>query len=654
MDWQRYFSDTLISGDVDEVAAAASAAAATERGGGRREDAVSAGRSAAASYRQEERVWPAELAVRLFAPPARWGWEAAPVPVAAVAPPMPAQPAPWVESPRPDASALHAERSKAVTTMVRRLVVAVAAVVLFSTYQFTLEETVSEYGGSEASEIFPIAVLVVAALLGIGVLRALNGVRRASAAIRHFEQPYLALRAAERERHNQAQREWREAVAQHRAQTAEAARIAAELANGPRWYPAGPISDPARVDVFGGDPRRHGWASLLLTFGTSLLAAGSRVTVLDLTGQEVAGGLLGVARAHGLRTNRLDLAAGAAADLLDGVGPSALADCLAHALVDGADLRQERALAVDVLRWVLSSLEGPVTFDRLAAGVRVLRQGSPAGAVLSDAEVSRLAGHIGDLDQNEWTARQLRFIVNQLEILAGFSPGAPLWTSAHLDVVATPGGLDDRKELLDRLLTQVAQAAVDGDRITGVLVICGADHLGARTLNRLSDHARRAGVRLVLMIDQPQGDLERSAGTGGAVCIMKMYNHRDAAVAADFVGKGHKFVINQVTQQVGKTFTDGGGDSFNVNTSHSDGVSTGLRKKRNLTDSRGQTWTGTRNWTSADNVGTSTTFGRVHEFLVDPQQILGMPETAFILVDNSTSGRRVLLADGNPGIALLG
>jgi hypothetical protein len=38
------------------------------------------------------------------------------------------------------------------------------------------------------------------------------------------------------------------------------------------------------------------------------------------------------------------------------------------------------------------------------------------------------------------------------------------------------------------------------------------------------------------MIDQPRGDLEKTAGTGGAVCIMKMYNHRDASVAAEFIG----------------------------------------------------------------------------------------------------------------------
>ena len=196
-----------------------------------------------------------------------------------------------------------------------------------------------------------------------------------------------------------------------------------------------------------------------------------------------------------------------------------------------------------------------------------------------------------------------------------------------------------------------------GDRLSGFLVVAGADQLGARVLAVLSDHARLAGIRLMLMIDQPQGDLEKTVGTGGAVCIMKMYNHRDAAVAAELIGKGYKFVVNQVTRQAGKTFTDSGGDSFGANT----GSSSGSKQRPfgigggspSLSDSRGHVWTGTRNWSSADNISNSTGSGRVYEFIVDPQEILGMPETAFILVDNSGQSRQVAMADANPGISLL-
>jgi hypothetical protein len=159
------------------------------------------------------------------------------------------------------------------------------------------------------------------------------------------------------------------------------------------------------------------------------------------------------------------------------------------------------------------------------------------------------------------------------------------------------------------------------------------------------------------MIDQPQGELEKTVGVGGAVCVMKMYNHRDANVAAEFIGKGHKFVVNQVTRQVGKSFADGGGDSFNATTNQGTNAKQnkfGTRGKgQGLSDSRGHTWTGTRTWQNTDNISTSSASGRVYEFVVEPAEILGMPETAFILVDNGGHGRRVIMVDGNPGICLL-
>jgi hypothetical protein len=227
-----------------------------------------------------------------------------------------------------------------------------------------------------------------------------------------------------------------------------------------------------------------------------------------------------------------------------------------------------------------------------------------------------------------------------------------------VSIVATASGRDDRKELIDRLVVQLAQHALaDGGRFTGFLVVAGADHLGSATLERLSDHARQAGVRLMLMIDHPQGDAEKLAGTGGAVAIMKMYNHRDANVAAEFIGKGHKFVVSSLTVAVGKTFTDGGGDNFAANTNASSsnkaGFFGGVGRPSGSSDSRGHTWTGARNWSVADNLNDSTATTRVYEFTKDPQEILGLPETAFILVDNTGRGRQVVLADSNPGICLL-
>lgn len=605
--------------------------------------------------------WPEQLVGPLFALPARWGWQASAEPLPVAQSPAPMSPRPeWIEPPSPDTGALHAARSKAVSKVIRRVAFIVVAGFAFASFRLAIQQKVSQQGSS-AQQIYWVVLAVVAAVLVVGLLRALGGVRRATAAIRSFEQPYRVLRDAERRRHEQALHDWDVAVRRSQEEAAGAARLAAQRANGPLWFPVRPASQPARVDVLGGDPWRHGWASLLVTFGASVLAAGDRITILDFSGRDVGGGLVSVAHARGLPTSRVDLSEGSRVNLLDGVAAEDVAEGLAYALTGqpetGGDFRQERALATEMLRLVIGCLDGSVTFGRLAGGIRVLRQGS-GEEMLTDAEVSRLAAHIGDVDQNEWTSRQLRFLASQLDVLEEIAhaagPPDPLWTNRAVTLIVTPGGRDDRKELLDRLLIQTAQRAMDaGHRLGGFLVVAGADHLGAQALTVLSDYALRAGVRLVMMIDQPQGDLEKAVGTGGAVCIMKMYNHRDAAIAAEFVGKGYKFVVNQVTRQVGKTFTDSGGDSFAANTGHSDSKKNRPGAAPSLSDSRGHTWTGTRNWSLADNISTSTGSARVYEFIVDPQEILGMPETAFIMVDNSGQSRRVAMADANPGISLL-
>lgn len=677
--WRRHFADVLLSGDPAEVMAAAQAAADAEARGWGRDQASTAGKAAAKQYRAGHsrrtspasgagpRVttmpedWPLQLAPRLFSPPLRWGWQAAP-PVPVTAAPLAPPPRPtWVEPPRPDTTSLHANRSRAVTRLVWRTAFTVLAVFAFTTYQLVLQHEVARYGKS-ASQVYQVALLVIAALLAISVIRAIGGIRLAMRNIRTFEQPYLAMRANERQRYQEAVAQWDQTVRKHAEAAAESSRAAAQRANGPMWYPVHPASEPTRVDVFGGDPRRHGWASLLVTLGTALLAGGNRITVLDFTGQEVGESLVRVARAGGHRTGSVHLTGDepVGVDVFAGLAGRDIAECVGYAATsrpDG-DHREERALAVDVLRMVVQALGGPVTFGRLAAGVRVLCQGV---GDLSPAEIDRLVARIGDVDQNEWAARQLRFLARQLDlvhdVVAASPSGRPLWSDDRVSLIATDGGRHDRKELVDRLLVQLAQRAMDGRRWPGgFLVVAGADHLGASTLQALSDHARNAGVRLILMIDQPQGDLEKSAGTGGAVCIMKMYNHRDATVAAEFIGKGHKFVVNQITRQVGSTFTDGGGDSFAANTNDSNQNkqrrSGTVGRPTGVSDSRGHTWTGTRNWSTADNVSTSAGTSRVYEFTVEPLEILGMPETAFILVDNSGQGRRVVMADANPGICL--
>ncbi|BCJ74517.1 hypothetical protein CS0771_40610 [Catellatospora sp. IY07-71] len=715
--WLRHFSDALVSGDGAEIEAAVAAAAAAATGadqagaraagyaaakrhrdargsGSRAASAAGAGTSAASSgpprtspgtartttgsaggagtttaYRPagapaDAPYWSQELAQRLMTIPARWGWQAAEVAVAAEPElPEPGERPLWQEPPRPDSSALRAARAKARSKLVLRLCALAFLAVAYTAYQEPIQDTLDDLGDDGRKVALAVAVLAGVMILA-GLSNAIGGLRYATRAIADFEQPYLAYRKSELDRHRQAERGWNDAVRRLREAEAQAAREATRRAAGPLWYPVHPLSEPTRIDVFGGDPHRNGWASLLTTLGASLVAKDQRLTVLDLTGQDVGGNLAQVTRSAGRGARLTDLRADGVPglDLLHGLRSAEVAQTLADALrnQEQGDHRQEWAFTVDALGRAAAALGARLTFARLAAAVQVLRQ-NPAPDLLTADEVGVLVGQVGELDRGDWSARQLMLLQSQLAMLDRLAPatggGGTLWSSDQVTIVSTAGGHDERKHLVDRLLVQLAERAMADGRLTGFLIVAGADHLGAAALQRLSSQARSAGVRLLLMIDQPQGDLERTAGTGGVVCLMKMYNHRDAAVAAEFIGREHRFVLHAVTRQVGRSFSDGGGDSFAANTGHSDNTSrrSGGRpgKDTGLSDSRGHVWTGTRNWSAGESISTSTSSQRVYEFTVDPQEVLNLPETAFFLVDNSGHGRQVVLADSNPGICLL-
>jgi hypothetical protein len=699
-DWHRHFADAVLSGDPGEIDAAAQAAISALASGASEAQAKTAGKAAARQYREgraptashtdaragrwhvpqagarnatrtqtaaHDDDWPALFATRLFQPPVRWGWQAAAL--ADAAPPMPPplnlgpKPA-WVDPPHPDTSELYGRRAKAVRKVVVRGTLAVLLFLAFGVYQVTIESTVSQYGGFKGMKVYSYALPAAGILLSLWVVSALNEIRRTTTDIARFRRPYLAMRATEKERHTHALREWEEAKRRHEQQVQAARQGLVRQQNGPQWYPVHPASEPTRVDIIGGDPARYGWACLLVMFGTSLLAGGHRLTVLDLTGQEVGGELVRVAAARGMDTRWATLAGGSDFDVFAGLSTEEIADGLAYVLTDrpdatgrtgGGEQLHERALAVDVLRTVLTALDRPVTFARLAAGLRVLRRGMDTD-LLAPQEVDRLVAGIGDVDQNDWTGRQLRLWAAHLDLLHEVAPGGPrpLWSSHAVSLLATPGGKDDRKDLIDRLLLQLVRHAMRAGALHGAhLVVVGADRLGGTAVRALSEQARAAGVRLVLFLDQPQDDLEKIVGTGGAVCIMKMYNHKDANIAAEFIGKGYKFVVNQLSHQAGRTFSDGGGDNFSATTnSGTNSSQSRFKSQRGVSDSRGHTWAANRTWSSAENIGTSTTTARVYEFITEPQAILGMDTTEFILVDSSGGGRQVVMANCYPPICL--
>jgi hypothetical protein len=209
-----------------------------------------------------------------------------------------------------------------------------------------------------------------------------------------------------------------------------------------------------------------------------------------------------------------------------------------------------------------------------------------------------------------------------------------------------------------------------------VIVVAGADQIALEALEAMARQARRAGIQLVFLVHHLRDDMQKLLGGSGSISLlMRMGNGDEAATAAEFVGRGFKFVLSQLTEEMGKTFTDGtsstdGGSSstsrtrgysYGGNSSHSFGgdgkgsSSSGSSWNRNFSTStsREQNWSDTKSQSEATSRSEGQTMARVYEFQIEPTALQSLAPTAFVLVEAAPGGRRVVMGDCNPGIALL-
>ncbi|MEU9303313.1 hypothetical protein [Streptomyces sp. NPDC048269] len=504
-----------------------------------------------------------------------------------------------------------------------------------------------------------------------------------------FMTPRLTLLAARsaaqrrRERlwreHQQRLNHWQSLLAEHEA---EHRLRSAEV---DLWYPLRLDSRPGRIDVFGGTG--NGWASLLATVGGPLLASGQPVLVMDLSQQSIALELAVLAAHRDVHVQHVPLpAATVTADLLDGFTPEELAECLAEAL---RSMRPEAAevdlhsIDAELIETTARSLEAPVTYARLAAGLRVLLRIYEPGAdggPLSPREVEALSQAIDFVGQGERIQNELRHVRGLMELMAK-SPAradvnlalSELWQPGRLTILATDDRVERRKDLTDRiaffqLLHHLRQRRFTGG--TGMLVIAGADQLGRAALESMARQARTADIRLTLLFEHLREDTVKVAGgSDSATIFMRIGNGHEARDAAQFIGQDYKFLVNQLTKQVGETFTEGRGSSYGEQDAES--TSTGSNKGgsfsrsgflsatsgRNWGTSRTFTTSLSRSWQETTNTSTarSTTHGenlsRVYEFTVEPTQLQALPATGMVVVEAGPHGRRAVFADCNPGIA---
>ena len=470
-----------------------------------------------------------------------------------------------------------------------------------------------------------------------------------------------------------------------------------------RWYAVCVPDGVHRVDVAGGT--LSGWSAMLTTAGASRLAASGEITVLDLSEGSVALDLIGFARATGVNPlvwvlpddlPRLDLGTG--------LGPDVLADLLSQVASVTEEQGSARDLSLDnaILERVIDVLGGQVTLASVAAGLRALAQvGNPrddvTAGLITIGQADRLTAMFGRGATDRVVVERAWILESQLRKLAAVGTAVVPLPRSALRVVALGQrvGAAGSKVLgtyLTVALTHLLREAQPERPWRHTLFVLGADKLRGDTLDRLSDVCERSSTGLVLAYRGIPPLVRQRLGRGNAVvAFMRLGNAEEAKAASEQIGTEHRFVLSQLTETIGVSVTDTTSSAYTSTTgstssaatswSASEGTSRSTGRSRSdgslLLPSRasvsrsvqtGDSLSSSESESVSSGVSTSTAWGittsratgdseslaqglqRSREFLVEQHELQQLPASAMIITYAGPAGRRVVMADANPGI----
>jgi hypothetical protein len=437
----------------------------------------------------------------------------------------------------------------------------------------------------------------------------------------------------------------------------------------PQWVSA-PAPGHRRIDVVGGN--LWGWEAFLTVFGSSALASRGPMVVLDLSGEQITGELARGAVASGLDVDMQLLPAELAdSDLLAGLDVSSLVDIFIESLHGGDSkaTRGERVLDARLLGALCGKLaDGGLTMPRIAAGARVLLNEPYDGALLSPDERAELADHVFSESYREQSSGSLRVIEALADSLGDLGSRTQPRPPADLRCVSmsTTWRTGAGDFLSDLVVAWVARQ-IAADTEVATLVLAGADELAPRHLERLSDLCNRRGTRLVVMFRHLRETSFAMLGAG-PVAFMNLGNPQEAARAADFIGREHRFEISGLTRTVGGDHThsvsdgDGGSAGYSQTVGREQGIrSAGLThaptrtwgRSRSQSRSTDRSWSRTITASNGDSWSDAESKQRVYEYAVEPRVLQQLPDYAMVLVEHAATGVEVRSVEINPDIPLL-
>lgn len=580
---------------------------------------------------------------RLSVPRERWGWE-----FNQPAPPQPySRPQPtWREPPAPPLETMSASYAAAKAAAPKRGVIA-GAVLMFGL-------CLGKYGIP-----LDLVALGLAAFWFVPLLTAQQSATR--------QRNEYALR------HRQTSQAFEAALAQWRAEESRwRAGEEQRVASANQWFPVEPKNVPTRLDVFGGVS--GGWSDFLVTVGSGLLAAGGRLTIVDLSEAGVADRLVAYVGRTGAGAARISLPEDLhEAGLLDGMDAEEVAEVIAEALHTrrGSADNALRELDTDILREVGRRLDGRISFDRLVAALRIVqRSDDPCTRTtpLSAAERQKLADYADGLttaDRMQGQVQELRSVLESLtggRLLRDTPSSTSSTAAAALTVFVSEDPNTRRRDLLDRLVVRALIHRLRRTRHAGdVIAVAGADHLGVATIEELSRAARVSGVRIVLLLEHLREEYEPYLGGSDSISVfMRMGNAKEAGRAAEHIGRGHTFQLTQLSRTEGTSTAHGTTSSFGHTTGSSStrgrsggGGPSGWNESN--TTSHGESSQRGTSETTTNNESKGETQSRVYEFTVEPTRFQDLDASGFILVEPLVGGgRRVVAGTCDPAMLTLG
>lgn len=428
----------------------------------------------------------------------------------------------------------------------------------------------------------------------------------------------------------------------------------------PVFWPMGRLGKESIVDVFGGSA--VGWKKLLVTVASSLLGQGHHVTIANLSERATSDPMIELARICDFPVTVDEIApSGSTVDLLHGLPSDQLISSLLRVIHDDdhdPNITEDRA----VLRRISRALDEPITVQRLQAGLgAALLERSPS-ASLSPEEVDSLTSlYGGEVRERSGIVERLMRLEDQLDelsVLCELGPGsaADEETENALHVLRIGQGLELRD--YDLAVAMVLESIVRQVRLGGssigdeILFVVGADGIKQRAMDSIVTAVAEHGLRLVLLFEHLREDnVSTLGGESTKTLFMRLGNHKEAATAADFIGRSYRFTLSEVTTTSGRStetstaFTEGSERGTNISTTRGamffqNSVSAGQSQSQ----SQSTTKTGTTGTTSS----LAESMQRVHEFVVEPEQLQALPETALIMTH--PGGYEPAIFDCDPNI----